>query len=73
MDTKKLVPLKTFDNELDADVAKQHLLSHGIQAVVTKDDCGGMRPWMQQHQGVVLQVFEADSTKASKVLKAMRV
>jgi hypothetical protein len=66
------VSIKIFDNELDAEVAKQHLLSHGIDATVTKDDCGGMRPWLQERQGVSLQVLEQDSIKASKILKAMK-
>ncbi len=73
MDTSRLVPLKIFDNELDADVARQHLQSHGIQAVITKDDSGGMRPWLQQRHGVLLQVLKADSAKAKKVLNAMRI
>ena len=37
-----------------------------------KDDCGGMRPWLQGQQGVDLQVFEDESTKAHKILKAMK-
>jgi hypothetical protein len=72
MDERKLVSIKTFDNEIDAEVAKQHLQSHGIDAMVSKDDCGGMRPWLQQRQGVFLQVFERDSRKANKILHAMK-
>jgi hypothetical protein len=72
MDNRKLVSIETFNNELDAEVAKQHLQSHGIDAMVSKDDCGGMRPWLQERQGVVLQVFENDSAKADKILKAMK-
>jgi hypothetical protein len=72
MDDRKLVSIKTFANEIDAEVAKQHLQSHGIDARVSKDDCGGMRPWLQERQGVSLQVFESDSTKATKILKAMK-
>ena len=72
MDKSKLVTIKTFNNELDADIAKQHLQSHGIEAIVSKDDCGGMRPWLQGQQGVDLQVFENDSAKANKILQAMK-
>jgi hypothetical protein len=72
MDNRKLVLIKTFANEIDAEVAKQHLQSHGIDARVSKDDCGGMRPWLQGQQGVVLQVFENESDKANKILKAMK-
>jgi len=73
MDNRKLVTIETFVNELDAEVAKQHLQSHGIDAMISKDDCGGMRPWLQQQQGVVLQVFENDSAKAIKILIAMKI
>jgi hypothetical protein len=73
MDNRRFVTIKTFGNELDAKVARQHLKSHGIDATVSKDDCGGMRPWLQAQQGVVLQVLERDFQKATKVLEAMKV
>jgi hypothetical protein len=72
MDDKKMVSIKTFDNEIDAEAAKQHLQTHGIDAMVSKDDCGGMRPWLQQRQGVFLQVFDCDCSKANKILHAMK-
>jgi hypothetical protein len=72
MDNRKIVSIKTFDNEIDAKVAKQHLQSHGLDAMVSKDDCGGMRPWLQERHGVFLQVFEQDSSKANKILRAMK-
>jgi hypothetical protein len=31
-----------------------------------------MRPWLQERHGVSLQVFELDSSKANKILKAMK-
>ncbi len=73
MGTTKLIVIKTFDNELDAEVAKQHLHSRGIQAIVSKDDCGGQQPWLQQQLGVDLKVSEADVGRAEQVLKAMMV
>ena len=71
MEKGELVSIKTYGNELDAQVAKQHLESHGIEALITKDDCGGMRPWLQYRQGITLQVFERDVQEANTVLKAM--
>jgi hypothetical protein len=68
-----MVTIRTFGDELDADVARQHLKSHRIDATVSKDDCGGMRPWLQERQGVILQVLERDLQKASEVFKAMKV
>ncbi len=73
MDNRKLVSVRTFSNELDAEVARRHLKSHGIDATVSKDDCGGMRPWLQERQGVVLLVLEPDLQKAKEVLDAVEV
>ncbi len=73
MDNRKLITIKSFSSELDAEVARQHLQSHGIDATVSKDDSGGARPWLQAIQGVFLQVLEKDSAKAEKILKAMKV
>jgi hypothetical protein len=72
MDERRLVTIKTFNYERDAEAAKQHLQTHGIDAMISKDDCGGMRPWLQQRQGVFLQVFDCDSGNANKILHAMK-
>ncbi len=73
MATPKLNVVRTFNNEIDAEVAKQHLRSHGIRAILRKDDCGGQQPWLQQQLGVDLEVSEADVVRAEEVLKAMKV
>jgi hypothetical protein len=73
MDTSRLVKMRTFSNEVDADIAKQHLVSAGIQAFVRKDDYGGMQPYLQTAQGVFLEVLEDDRQQAEVVLKARNI
>ena len=68
-----LVTIRTFTNILDAEVAVEHLESHGIPASIKKDDSGGMRPQLQLTQGVDVLIRKKDATKAEKVLVAMKV
>lgn len=44
MDTTRIVTIRSFSNEMDAEIARQHLESAGIEAFVRKDDYGGMQP-----------------------------
>jgi Putative prokaryotic signal transducing protein len=59
-----------YDNEIDAEIAKGHLESSGIKALIIKDDGGGMLPSMQNTEGVQLVVTESQSEKAKKILQA---
>ena len=59
-----------YENEIDAEIAKGHLESSGIQASVIKDDGGSMLPSMQITEGVQLVVNETHREKAKKILKA---
>lgn len=68
MDTTKLVVIRTFPNEIEAEIAKEKLTTHHIQAFIRKDDEGGMFPNLQLTQGVQLGVLESDQKKAEKVL-----
>ncbi len=70
MDTSRLVTLRTFTTEVDADIARQHLESAGISAFVRKDDYGGMQPVLQFQIGVFLQVQEEDAGAAEEILKS---
>ncbi len=57
-----------FENEIDAEIAKGHLESEGIEAFIMKDDGGGMFPSMQNTEGVRLSVAEADEDRAKIIL-----
>jgi hypothetical protein len=66
----KQVVLGEYENEIDAEIAKGHLESSGIQVSVIKDDGGSMLPSMQITEGVQLVVNETQSEKAKKILRA---
>ena len=65
---QKQVVVQSFENELDAEIAKGHLEAEGIETNIIKDDAGGMIPSLQQTGGVRLLVDEALLTKAKLVL-----
>jgi hypothetical protein len=73
MDTTQLVALRSFSNQMDADIARQHLESAGIRGFVRKDDYGGLQPYLQAAQGVFLEVNEKDHAKAEEILKARNI
>jgi len=61
--------LATFSTEMDAVLARMRLESVGIFSFLSKDDCGGMRPWLQPVTGVRLMVRRADAEQALEVLE----
>ena len=69
MDKTKLAVVQTYSNEINAEIAKQKLASHGVEAFISKDDEGGMLPSLQQTSSVKLEVLESNRLKAEKILK----
>jgi len=67
---EETVVLRTFSTEIDAEVARGHLESHGIAVLVLRDDAGGMKPAFLAH-GIRLLVLERDFRDAEDVLQAM--
>ena len=62
-----MIVIRTFLNNVDAELAKSALEAADINSVIRADDCGGVRPhlWMG---GVELLVDEADQAQAEEVL-----
>jgi hypothetical protein len=62
-----MVVIRTFLNQMDAELAKSALEAAGITSVIRADDCGGVRPhlWMG---GIELLVDEMDQAQAEEVL-----
>ena len=62
-----MVVIRTFLNNVDAELAKSALEAAEINSVIRADDCGGVRPhlWMG---GVELLVDEADQAQAEEIL-----
>ncbi len=65
----ELVCVKTYNNRLDAELDKSFLDSEGIQAMISADDAGGLRPdLLWATGGVRLLVKEEDAEKALGML-----
>lgn len=73
MDRSNVITVRTFPNEVEADIARQHLESAGITAFVRKDDYGGFQPALQMVRGVLLQVMEKDVEEAEEVLASLEI
>ncbi|MBU2647350.1 DUF2007 domain-containing protein [bacterium] len=63
------VEIEVFDNDLNAEIAKGILAENGVEAMIGKDDCGGMLPNLQVTQGVRLYVLPRDVEKSERLLK----
>lgn len=64
----RLVPIRSFGNRMEAEMAHEQLEEEGIPSYVSGDDAGGMRPPLQLTQGVNLIVREADVERAEAIL-----
>ena len=63
-----LVCIKTYNNRLEAELEKGRLDSQGIQAMISADDAGGMRPDLSWSTGVRLLVKQEDAHRALEIL-----
>jgi hypothetical protein len=63
-----LVSIKSFSNEVDAQIIQGKLKASGIKSFIVKDDCGGTDPLMQMAFGVELQVYQRDASNALKIV-----
>jgi len=64
------VVIRTFSNEIEAEMAISALEAAGIEAVMLRDDCGGVQPAMGWTAGVRLEVSDGDVEAAIEVLDA---
>lgn len=62
------VVLTSFVYEMDAQVLVMELQAAGIDAMVRKDDCGGMRPAITNERGMEVLVDRADLERAQELL-----
>lgn len=62
------VIVASFVSEFEAEISKGHLESAGIDAIVVKDDGGGMLPSLQGSEGVKLLVSHKNEQKALQLL-----
>jgi hypothetical protein len=64
-----LVVLRNYESEIPATMAKMVLEGSGIDSMIRKDDCGGMRPYLQAATGVQLLVRRENAEHAQDILK----
>ena len=67
MPLSHLVTVRTFLNRIEAELALSALEAAGIEAVMLRDDCGGVRPSLCL-TGVDLLVRPEDFRRATDVL-----
>ncbi len=65
---EQLVVLETYSNRIDAEMASEHLKSHGINTLLKSDDCGGMYPQFTTMFRVKLYVNQDDVDTAMDIL-----
>ena len=66
-DSTEHIVIRYFLSAIDADLARGALQAAGIEAIVSADDCGGMRPHLQVGR-VALLVRAEDAEEALRVL-----
>jgi hypothetical protein len=64
------VVIRTFNNEIEAEMAMSALEAAGIESVMLRDDCGGVQPAMGLTAGVRVEVSDGDAEAAIEVLDA---
>ena len=70
MEHPDLVVVRTFLNHFEADVAKSALEAADIDALISTDDAGGMKPAMSLGSMVKILVRAEDAERASEILDA---
>jgi hypothetical protein len=66
-----IVTVRTYSSEIEAQMAISHLISNNIDAIISRDDSGGMRPHLQYSTGVRILVNKSDYEKAVEILDVM--
>ncbi len=67
-DPERIVTLRRYPDEMLAEMARTALESHGITAMVSRDDCGGMEPQLNMVRGVRLIVNQGNAEAALEIL-----
>jgi hypothetical protein len=64
-----LTIIRTFPNDLEADLAEAVLEANGIACLLVRDNAGGMMPWLNTLHPVRLAVRAADAEIAERLLE----
>lgn len=72
MSSTRQICVATYLDDMRAEVARTRLEAHGIPAYVSRDDCGGMQPFMANMGGFRLLIDSAREAEAREILAAER-
>lgn len=72
MDLNKAVVIESFGDEMKAQSVLMYLESCGVETILRKDDCGGMRPHISAERGVEILVSADDVPRAREILNLMK-
>ena len=64
----EVIIVRSFNSELEADIAQGALEAFGIECMLSRDDCGGQRPHLLMGAGIRLLVRSGDAERAKEVL-----
>jgi hypothetical protein len=65
-----LICIKVCLNKVEADIIKGLLKANSIDAIISEDTCGGLRPDLAYHTGgIKILVKENDKEKALEILE----
>lgn len=65
--------LRTFSNEIEAEMAMSALEAAGIASAMRRDDCGGIQPAMGLTGGIQVIVDDENLEEATTVIDAFAV
>lgn len=68
--SERMVIIRTFSNEFDAQLAKAELEAADIPVVLLSDGLGGLHPHLQFARGIRLAVPEFEADAARELLDA---
>ena len=60
--------VRTFPNDVEAELAQAVLAAHGIESVLIRDNAAGMLPWLNTLHPVRLAVRPEDAELAEQLL-----
>ena len=66
----RLVVVGTFNNSLDASLARMTLTAAGIESLLRSDDYGGSAPHLSFIRGIEILVRSEDQEDAEAILRA---
>ena len=69
MSQDSIVTLLRYSDEIQAEMARSVLDTHGIASVVSRDDCGGLEPYLNVATGVRLLVHQGNEQAALAILE----